>query len=51
LKRANEYKKLGKDEWLRRQVEKANQGFEPHTKKYYQIWAREYLPTQTTHNK
>ena len=44
IKRANEYKKLGKDEWLREQVKKANQGFELHTEKYYQIWARENLP-------
>jgi hypothetical protein len=51
IKRANEYKKLGKDEWLRQQLEKANQGFEPHSEKYYQIWAREYPPAQTTHNK
>lgn len=51
IERANEYKKLGKDEWLRQQVEKANQGFELHTEKYYQIWAREYLPTQAPHKK
>jgi hypothetical protein len=37
LKRAEEYKKLGKDEWWRTQVEKANQRFEHHTEKYYQI--------------
>jgi len=44
IERAKEYKKLGKDEWLRQHVEKAKQGFELHTEKYYQIWAREYLP-------
>jgi hypothetical protein len=39
IKRAEEYKKLGKDEWLRTQMEKANQGLELHTGKYYQAQA------------
>ena len=33
--RAEEYRELGREEWLRRQVEEAEQGFELHTKKYY----------------
>jgi len=37
LEEAREYKKLGRDEWLRRKAEKAKQGFEAHTEKYYQI--------------
>ena len=49
--RAKEYKKLGKDEWLRQEVEKAEQGFELHTEKYYQIWAKRYLPTQNPDKK
>jgi len=47
IKRAEEYKKLGKDDWLRQQIEKARQGFELHTEKYYQIWAREYPSSQS----
>jgi len=46
LEEAREYKKLGRDEWLRRKAEKAKQGFEAHTEKYYQIWAKEYPPRQ-----
>jgi hypothetical protein len=37
IQRGEEYKKLGKDEWWRTQVEKAKLGFEHHTEKYYQI--------------
>jgi len=44
IERRKEYIRLGKDEWLRQQVEKAKLGFEGHTKKYYQIWAKEYPP-------
>ena len=51
MERAEEYKKLGKDEWLRQQVEKADQGFELHTEKYYQIWARAYPLTQNQDKK
>jgi len=47
IERAKEYKKLGKDEWLQQQIEKAKQGFELHTEKYYQIWAKKYLSAQT----
>jgi len=39
LERAQQYKSLGKMEWLRQQVERANRGFELHTKKYYQVQA------------
>jgi hypothetical protein len=41
MKRAEEYKRLGKDEWWRIQVERASRGFEHHTEKYYQIRASE----------
>ena len=34
---AEEYRKLGREKWLHRQVEKAAQGFESHTGKYYQV--------------
>lgn len=44
IERAKEYNKLGKNAWLRQQVEKAKQGFELHTDKYYQIGAKEYPP-------
>ena len=37
MERAKEYKRLGRDEWLRREDEKASRGFEGHTGKYYQI--------------
>lgn len=39
--RAKEYRQLGREEWLLQQIEKAQQGFEHHTEKYYQIWANE----------
>jgi len=35
--RGQEYQRLGRDEWLRRQVEKARQGWELHTGKRYRI--------------
>jgi len=38
IERAKEYKELGKDEWLRRQIAKAKQGYEHHTGKYYRLW-------------
>lgn len=44
IQRAEEYKNLGKEKWLKRQIEKAKQGFELHTQKYYQICAKEYPP-------
>jgi hypothetical protein len=44
VKRAREYKNLGKDKWLRAQGEKANQGFELHTGKYYQVRTGENPP-------
>ena len=37
LERAQEYRTLGREEWLRRQAEKAHQGFESHTEKYYRV--------------
>ncbi len=37
IERATEYRELGRGEWLRQQVEKAEQGFELHTAQYYQI--------------
>jgi len=46
IERAKEYKKLDKDEWLRQQIEKAKQGFELHTEKFYQVWAKAYPPSQ-----
>jgi len=39
IERARQYKARGKVEWLRRQVERANQGFEGHTKKFYHVSA------------
>ncbi|HIJ65074.1 MAG TPA: DUF3795 domain-containing protein [Candidatus Hydrogenedentes bacterium] len=42
--RAQEYKKLGRDEWLRREAGKAAQGFEMNTGKYYQIGRTEVDP-------
>lgn len=37
IERAKEYKELGKEEWLRRQIDKAEKRYEAHTKKYYRI--------------
>ena len=37
LKTSKEYLELGREEWLRRQDEKAQQGYENHTKKFYEI--------------
>lgn len=37
VEKAEEYKRLGREEWLRRQVEKAHQGFEGHTGKYHRV--------------
>lgn len=47
IEEAKEYKKLGKDVWLKKWVEKAKQGFEIHTAKYYKIWAEKHPPGQT----
>lgn len=41
IKRGDEYKKLGKDEWLREREKNARQGFELYTGKFYQVWAGE----------
>lgn len=35
MKRAKEYKKLGKEKWLQQQIKKAKMRYEDHTKKYY----------------
>jgi hypothetical protein len=37
VQRAQEYGRLGRAEWLRRQVEMADRGFEGHTGKYYRV--------------
>ncbi len=37
IERAKDYRKLGKDLWLQQQIEKAGQGYELHTEKYYKI--------------
>jgi hypothetical protein len=37
IQRAGEYKKLGRDKWLRQEEKKANQGFELYADKYYQV--------------
>lgn len=42
---AAQYRKLGRNEWLQQQVEKAKQGFELHTDKHYQIWSGTHPPT------
>ncbi|MBU1626692.1 DUF3795 domain-containing protein [bacterium] len=39
IERCREYKALGREEWLRKQEEQANQGYEFHTGKYYKIQA------------
>ena len=44
IARARQYKAQGKLKWLQQQIKRANQGFEGHTKKYYQIYARENPP-------
>ncbi len=36
--RSEEFRKLGRCEWLQRQVERADQGFEAHTGKYYRVF-------------
>lgn len=42
IERAKEYKELGRDEWLRRQIEKANEGYEQHTAKYWKLCVSEH---------
>jgi hypothetical protein len=44
IERARQYHAQGKLEWLREQAERATQGFELHTKKYYRIDATEKPP-------
>ena len=47
IERAKEYKELGKDEWLRRQIEKAKEGYEHHTGKYYKLRVGKHPPNRT----
>ena len=35
--KAKEYRELGKAEWVRSQLKKANQGYEAHTGKFYRV--------------
>jgi hypothetical protein len=44
LERAEEYFRLGREEWLRRAEERARQGFEFHTGKYYEVSTRAFEP-------
>jgi hypothetical protein len=44
IKRADAYKKLGKDKWLRQEEKKANKGFELYANKYYQVRVKESPP-------
>jgi hypothetical protein len=44
IERAKEYRKLGKEEWLCQQIEKAKKGYEHHTEKYYRIWVGKHPP-------
>ncbi len=37
IERGKEYRRFGKGAWLRQQIEKAKEGYEHHTKKYYRI--------------
>ena len=40
----SEYRTLGKEEWLRKQVRMAEQGYEAHTGKYYRFCAEQAPP-------
>jgi len=44
IERAREYKAQGRREWLRQQVERANQGYECHTGSYYRFWVSKHPP-------
>ena len=44
VERCHEYKSLDKEVWLKKQVEKAELGFELHTGKYYNIRAEKKPP-------
>ncbi len=46
MEAGKECRKLGKKEWLRQIVEKAEQGFEFHTRRYYQARATESPPAR-----
>lgn len=45
VEQARQYEILDTPEWLRLQIERADRGFEIHTKKYYQINVTEKPPT------
>ena len=47
MERAKEYKELGREEWLRRQIERAKEGYEHHTGKYYKLWVGKHPPNRT----
>jgi len=51
IARAEEYKKLGKERWLKQEVEKAKKGFELHSGKYYSIRAKDKPPPDEPHKK
>jgi len=44
MKRGEEYKRLGRQEWLRRMAEATRKGYEFHTRKYYKVRASEDPP-------
>jgi len=44
IERAKEYRKLGRERWLRQLVEKARQGFELHTNKCYCLSVTGFRP-------
>lgn len=44
MKRGEEYKQLGRQEWLRRMAEAARRGYEFHTRKYYKVRVSEGPP-------
>jgi len=48
MESSEEYKKLGRKRCLQQAAKATEQGFEFHTKKYYQIWAKECPPTSNS---
>lgn len=46
IERAKEYKELGREKWLHRQIEKAKKGYEHHTGKYYRLWVGKHPPNR-----
>lgn len=45
MERGEEYRRLGRSEWLQRQVEKADQGFAGRTGKYYRVCISDSPPS------